>query len=284
MLPFINTPKNEHPAMDKDGKTVRAVSFDCEMGYTVYGMELIRLTAVAWPSGEQLIDVLVRPLGTVIDLNSRFSGVWPEAFTNAIPYEQEKSELALLPPSKVESDLSRLQIVSSPAKARDLLCSYITPNTPLIGHAIDNDLNAIRLCHPTIIDTVLLFPHPRGLPMRYGLKMLASRHLGKSIQTGGERGHDSLEDAQATGDLVRVKVGEKWKVMRATGWRMINGKLVAPQGHAKEMTQGKKEDRVSDEEKFERFKTSMAKALEGPTAAGKKRRKRFASAEGGGSG
>lgn len=275
VMPFTTTPENRNPSKDSDAKKVRAVSFDCEMGYTTYGMELIRLTAVAWPSGKELVDVLVRPLGIVIDLNSRFSGVWPEAFTNAIPYDLN----SFLPPtSKVDGNQSSLRIVSSPEKARELLCRFLTPDTPLIGHAIDNDLNAVRLCHPTIVDSVLLYPHPRGLPMRYGLKMLASRHLGKSIQTGGDRGHDSLEDAQATGDLVRVKVGEKWKIMRATGWNIVNGRLNAPAGYNEKQD---KKEQLSDEEKFERFKTSMAKALEGSSAAGKKRRKKFAGADGG---
>ncbi|KAF2484080.1 hypothetical protein BDY17DRAFT_238357, partial [Neohortaea acidophila] len=224
VLPFITTPENEKPKKDRSGKDVVAVTFDCEMGYTVYGLELIRLTAVAWPSGEELVDVLVRPLGTVIDFNSRFSGVWPEHFTKAVPYDEWMTAAT---PTDATTPRA-LPIVNNPQAARSLLCSFLTPTTPLIGHAIDNDLNAVRLCHPTIIDTVLLFPHPRGLPMRFGLKMLSARHLNRSIQTGGDRGHDSLEDAMATGDLVRVKIGEKWKALRAQGWRIADGELLPP--------------------------------------------------------
>ncbi len=36
-----------------------------------------------------------------------------------------------------------MQIVSSPVVARDLLFSLISPDTPLIGHGLENDLNAI---------------------------------------------------------------------------------------------------------------------------------------------
>jgi hypothetical protein len=215
VLPFITTPENPSPRKDRNGKDVQAVTFDCEMGYTTYGLELIRLTAVAWPTQEQLIDVLVRPLGTIIDLNSRFSGIFPGTFVRSIPYDEwEKRK----PPPASDTATPRLPIVSSPQKARDILCAFITPTTPLIGHAIDNDLNTVRLCHPTIVDTVVLFPHPRGLPLRFGLKMLTSKHLSRSIQNGGDRGHDSLEDAVATGDLVRVKVGMKWKELRLLGW------------------------------------------------------------------
>jgi hypothetical protein len=238
VLPFITTPENDRPARDRDGKTVKAVTFDCEMGYTVYGMELIRLTAVSWPENKDLLDVLVRPLGAVIDLNSRFSGVFSEHFRDAIPFDEWSASSAgsrqpNKPPPKDSATTttttpSQLPIVDCPQRARSLLCSFLTPNTPLIGHAINNDLNAVRLCHPTIIDTVILYPHPRGLPMRLGLRALSHRMLNRAIQTGGAQGHDSREDAVATGDLVRVKVGEKWKQMRATGWKLVDGEIVPP--------------------------------------------------------
>ena len=76
-----------------------------------------------------------------------------------------------------------------------------------------------------IIDTVLLYPHPRGLPLRYGLKHLAKLYLDRDIQMGGNRGHDSKEDALATGDLVRFKVAEKAKILKRAGWTMKAGVL-----------------------------------------------------------
>jgi hypothetical protein len=42
---------------------------------------------------------------------------------------------------------------ASPEVARELLFSLISPDTLLIGHGIENDLNAVRIAHPTIIDT-----------------------------------------------------------------------------------------------------------------------------------
>ena len=226
VCPFVETPENDQSKRDKTGREVKAISFDCEMGYTVFGLELIRLTAVSWPEGDELVDVLVRPVGTIIDLNSRFSGVWPEHFANAIPYQQWRDKPS--PPPSDSGEPPPLPIVDSPLKARELLCSFLTPSTPLLGHAIDNDLNATRLCHPSIIDTVILFPHHRGLPLRFGLKMLSKKYLDRDIQMGGERGHDSKEDAIATGDLVRVKVGGRWKYLKATGWQLVNDQLVTP--------------------------------------------------------
>ncbi|KAH1315670.1 RNA exonuclease 3 [Aspergillus fumigatus] len=198
------------------------VCFDCEMGYTTLGLELIRLTAVSWPQGKLLLDILVRPMGEILDLNSRFSGVFPEHYQKAIPYKSTSS------PSTTGD--GALQVVESPAAARALLFKFLQPDTPLIGHAIDNDLNACRIIHPTIIDTVLLYPHPRGLPIRMGLKALVKKYLDRDIQTKGSQGHDSKEDAIATGDLVRVKAAETWKILKSKGWRIEGSKLIPPPG------------------------------------------------------
>lgn len=217
VTPFKETPVEGPNVPDK------AVCFDCEMGYTTQGMELIRLTATNWPDGKELLDVLVRPIGEILDLNSRFSGIWPQAYTEAVPYDTTTK-------AKGKSS-GKLHIVDSPMAARELLFSCIDTTTPLIGHAIENDLNAVRIVHPTIIDTVLLYPHPKGLPVRFGLKALAYKHLGKEIQTGGAQGHDSKEDAQAAGDLVRYQVAKKWESMRLDGWRIVDGVFHSPDGN-----------------------------------------------------
>ncbi|EAA61091.1 hypothetical protein AN5013.2 [Aspergillus nidulans FGSC A4] len=222
ILQFEKTPENP------DLHNPTPICFDCEMGYTTLGMELIRLTAVSWPEGKKVLDVLVRPLGEVLDLNSRFSGVFPEHYTNALPYSTAPTKSSA--PSS--SSPSQLQLVSSPAAARTLLFNLLTPSTPLIGHAIDNDLNACRIIHPTVIDTAILYPHPGGgLPYRMSLRTLAKKHLDREIQTGGasgKQGHDSVEDALATGDLVRVKAGLVWGRLKEKGWIVEEGRLVAP--------------------------------------------------------
>ncbi|KAJ8611129.1 hypothetical protein MRB53_038124 [Persea americana] len=212
----------------------RAVSFDCEMGYTSQGFELIRITAHAWPDGKQLLDVLVRPLGQILDLNTRWSGVAPEDFRYAFPYVASiASDQPPGPPLSGDDEVEtraakRLPVVSSPMVARQLLFDLISPDTPLIGHSIENDLNVTRIVHPNIVDTVLLFPHGRGLPLRPALKTLAKNLLNRDIQTAGSHGHDSAEDAQATGDLVREQVRRKWQSMQAAGWKFEGNKLTPP--------------------------------------------------------
>lgn len=226
---FVETPENANAPLD------RAVCFDCEMGYTVKGFELIRLTATSWPGGEELVDVLVRPFGEILDLNSAYSGVYPEDIVNARPFSLADEEEENKPPPSSSSKgggRKRLQIVSSPLVARDLLFSHITRETPLIGHGLENDLNCLRIVHPTIVDTVLLYPHKRGLPIRNGLRMLMQTVLNRRIQVeapeGGLQGHDSAEDARAAGDLVRWKVKGVWEKMKREGWKVDGERLVPP--------------------------------------------------------
>jgi len=220
IMPFEETP----PKLLTSGPN-SAVCFDCEMGYTTMGLELIRLTATSWPNGEELLDVLIRPLGEVLDLNSQFSGVFPSDYADAIPYDNKPDDSAI----EVRKEANpTLRLVDSPVRARELLFDFLTPETPLIGHALDNDLNATRIIHPSIVDSVLLYPHPRGLPIRFGLKMLMKKHLDRDIQMGGAQGHDSKEDARAAGDLVRLKVSDMWKAMKRDGWTVRDREFFPP--------------------------------------------------------
>ncbi|OAX78044.1 hypothetical protein ACJ72_07650, partial [Emergomyces africanus] len=195
-----------------------------------------------WPQGEKLLDVLVKPIGEILDLNSRYSGVRPEHFIKATPHDASSSTAITTqldskkPPSPSspsspddKDTLQPLPVVDSPNAARDLLFQLIQPETPLIGHALENDLNACRIIHPTIVDTALLYPHPGGLPYRFSLRALTHKFLNRQIQAGGgELGHDSMEDAKATGDLVRVKIRETWKALKRVGYSFDKGKLVTP--------------------------------------------------------
>lgn len=213
---FVQTPAN-------DLGVNKAVAFDCEMGYTVYGMELLRLTAISWPDGAEVVDVLVQPFGEILDLNSKYSGVFPEDLARAVPWSSSWKA-----PLQQPGERKILQMVSSPQVARDLLFSFITPETILVGHGLENDLNAMRIIHPKVVDTVLLYPHRRGLPVRMGLKALLEIHLNRRIQVDTGEGHDSAEDARAAGDLVRLRVQKEWASLQSDGWKLVDGVFREP--------------------------------------------------------
>ncbi|KAJ3298517.1 RNA exonuclease 3 [Borealophlyctis nickersoniae] len=147
------------------------------------GMELTRLTVIDW-WGSVLIDELVKPTTPVLDLNTRFSGV------------------ASLETAKLDLEGARKAVMG--------ICSA---DTVFIGHGLENDLNALRILHTKIIDTSILFPHNRGLPYRYSLRILAQKLMGRHIQQSGPVGHDALEDSKAALDLVKLKLEKGDKMM-----------------------------------------------------------------------
>ncbi|KAJ8656539.1 hypothetical protein O0I10_007862 [Lichtheimia ornata] len=166
-IPYVSTPQ------EKSDSWRSLIALDCEMAYTTAGMELIRLTAIDGQAN-MLIDELVFPSHMVIDLNTRYSGIKTLAGAK----------------HNLES-------------VRQELFKYINADTILLGHGLENDMNALRLIHDNIIDTVALYPHPKGLPFRYGLRLLANKHLSKFIQDTVE-GHDSYEDSKTCIELLEA--------------------------------------------------------------------------------
>jgi RNA exonuclease 1 len=62
-----------------------------------------------------------------------------------------------------------------------------------------------------VIDTSVIYQHPRGPPFKASLKWLAQKWLKREIQTAvaGEAsvgGHDSEEDARTCVDLLNLKM------------------------------------------------------------------------------
>lgn len=47
------------------------------------------------------------------------------------------------------------------AEARARLAALVPAEALLVGHALQNDLVALRLAHGRILDTALLYPHPK---------------------------------------------------------------------------------------------------------------------------
>ena len=171
-----------------DGRSV--VAMDCEMCRVEGEMALTRISLVEW-DGSVLLDELVKPDKPIIDYLTPYSGITAAKLEN------------------VTTSLKDIQ---------DRLLKEITPKHILIGHSLNADLMALKLTHPFVIDTSILYPHPRGPPMKSSLKWLAQKYLGRQIQKGhGTQGHDSIEDARACLDLVKMKCerGPQWGTSEA---------------------------------------------------------------------
>ncbi|KAK7061804.1 exonuclease domain-containing protein [Favolaschia claudopus] len=167
-------------------------ALDCEMIYTTGGMRVARVSGKATlfllvvdGAGKEVFDEFVRMDEGVeiIDFNTRFSGITEADYAKAV-----------LPLASI----------------RDSLDALINADTVLIGHALDNDLNTLRIVHYNVVDTALIFKHNAGPPYRKALRDLAREHLGITIQSGGGSvGHSSVEDSIATLDLMSFSFGQQ---------------------------------------------------------------------------
>ncbi|XP_006751260.1 RNA exonuclease 5-like, partial [Leptonychotes weddellii] len=81
------------------------------------------------------------------------------------------------------------------------LKALLPPDAVLVGHSLDLDLRALKMIHPYVIDTSLLYVREQG--RRFKLKFLAKAILGKDIQCPDRLGHDAIEDARTTLELAR---------------------------------------------------------------------------------
>ncbi|TNJ27077.1 Exonuclease [Giardia muris] len=170
----LDTPRARSPQL---GKTIYTLAYDA----------LIQLE-----EGEKIIDY-----------KTKYSGITEELLTRATnrrrKHQMRRDILKLIAPRRLHPCFH----ADEPPETFESLSKGDIPSLPiLVGHSINNDLRALGLRYPLVIDTAILYQFSSFTPR---LADLASSRLSRAIQQA-DSGHDSKEDAEACMDLVLLRL------------------------------------------------------------------------------
>lgn len=151
---------------------------DCEMCRTsAHVNELTRISIIN-EDHKSIYETLVCPQNKIVDYLTQYSGITPEMMRN------------------VTKTLVQVQ-----QDIRNLLPS----DAILVGQSLHSDLMAMRMMHPYVIDTSVIFNISGERRRKSKLQTLAAEFLGEAIQKN-PLGHDSIEDCSASLKLTKLKL------------------------------------------------------------------------------
>ncbi|KAK3492048.1 ribonuclease H-like domain-containing protein [Neurospora hispaniola] len=218
-----------------------AVAIDCEMGVSSdFESELIRLSLIDYFSGQILIDRLVRPKVPMQHMNTRYSGVTRQDLQNAIRnrtcilggLEEARKEVwkfvgpqTVVVGHSVRNDLSALRWIHKRCVdslvveegVRRKIKAKEEEEEKVREKQKDERLLEISLhCGPGMAEETRRMMEEEEIKEKekmkkmrgkrgedgMSLKALTKKKLGRVIQDGGKKGHDSVEDAVAARDLI----------------------------------------------------------------------------------
>jgi hypothetical protein len=166
----------------------QVVALDCEMCMTkdtatgeCNGKDLVRLSVVEGGAGATVLDTLVRPSNPVVEMRSSIHGVTPRILEG---------------------------VAFDAGHAQTAMAALCCPCTVMIGHALHNDLAALKMAHSAVVDTALLYA-VEGAPINSNatpnLRDCAKSVLDKAIQAGA---HDSVTDAVTALEVAKFALGK----------------------------------------------------------------------------
>lgn len=153
-------------------------AIDCEMVSTVEDNligDAARVSIVD-EQGECLYDTFVKPYTTVTNYRTKYSGITEELLNG---------------------------VTTTLADVQQKMKQLIPEDAILVGQSLENDFHSLKLFHPYVIDTALLFTNNSKCKPK--LRALAQHLLKSSIQTS-DKGHSSIEDALTCMRLVQLKL------------------------------------------------------------------------------
>ena len=183
----------------------QVISIDCEMCETadpVTGKHdpraLCRISVVDCKTDKALLDSLVKPTWPVVDYRSRINGITADHLAS-VQFTLEHAQAFMM-----------------------ALCSR---ETVIVGHAVHNDMAAIRMEHNCVADSALLFKASDSETASVSLKDLAKAVLGKEMPNK----HDSVNDAITAQKCIEHYLEKKGKVKEVVRSSVVQREAAASQ-------------------------------------------------------
>ena len=145
-------------------------SIDCEMCLTTANKHELTKISVVDSNLKPVYESFVKPDNPITNYLTRFSGI----------------TAAML--QDVTTKLSDVQ---------EALKKLLPKDSIWVGHSLGNDLRAMQMFHPYVIDTSVIYNISGDRRRKAKLKLLSHMFLGQEIQCAGDKGHDPREDADA---------------------------------------------------------------------------------------
>ncbi|XP_071703169.1 small RNA degrading nuclease 1 [Rutidosis leptorrhynchoides] len=164
---------------NKAMRSNKLVAVDCEMVLCVDGTDALVRVCVVDRDLQVKLDTLVKPDKAVADYRTHITGV-------------------------TAKDLEH--VTCSLKDVQESMMKLLARGTILVGHSLNNDLQALKVEHTRVIDTSLIFKFWSGSNFRRpSLNDLCKSILGYEVRKEGAP-HDCLEDARAAMKLVLAKI------------------------------------------------------------------------------
>ncbi|VVB05117.1 unnamed protein product [Arabis nemorensis] len=152
--------------MSKVMKSTEIIAVDCEMVLCEDGTEGLVRVGVVDRDLKVILDTFVKPDKPIVDYRTDITGITAE--------DIEKATLSV-------------------ADVQETLQPFLSKGTILVGHSLNKDLEVLKIDHPKVIDTSLVFKYPNARKLRR-----------PSLNNLCEAGipHDCVQDAPAAMKLV----------------------------------------------------------------------------------
>lgn len=153
---------------------------DCEMCMTTLGVSEVTRVSVVNEKYESVYETFVKPDNKITNYMTSYSGITEETLRDVTKTLKE-----------VQEDLR----------------SLLPPDAILVGQSLNVDLHCLKLMHPYVIDTSVIYNISGERKCKSKLRTLAREFLGLVIQNHA-KGHDSIEDSAASVKLVQLKLSK----------------------------------------------------------------------------